>query len=28
MQVYVDDEGLPGFMDESIATLLSFFLEA
>jgi hypothetical protein len=28
MQVYVDDEGLPGFMDDSIATLLSFFLEA
>ncbi len=28
MQVYVDDEGLPDFMDESIATLLSFFLEA
>ncbi len=27
MQVYADDEGLPGFMDESIATLLSFFLE-
>jgi hypothetical protein len=27
MQIYVDDEGLPAFMDESIATLLSFFLE-
>jgi hypothetical protein len=26
MQVYIDDEGLPSFMDASIATLLSFFL--